>query len=119
MHKVDRHKWWPCIRMRGEAVLDAIRRRWITLLVIRAFFCRLCCAWATTEAVSRPHSRAVTRSSVSSDPSLRVVSRRSLFEGNYLPDFDVAADGRLLVIETQPSMIKLVVVPNWISQLRN
>jgi eukaryotic-like serine/threonine-protein kinase len=53
------------------------------------------------------------------DPGLRVVSRQGLFEGTYLQDFDVSTDGtRLLAIETQPSAIELVVVPQWISELR-
>ncbi|MEO8577044.1 MAG: protein kinase [Gemmatimonadales bacterium] len=53
------------------------------------------------------------------DPALRVVSRKQLFEGTYLQEYDVSTDGtRLLTIETQPSAIELVVVPNWISELR-
>ena len=53
------------------------------------------------------------------DPALRVVSRQPLFEGTYLQEFDVSTDGtRLLTIQTNPSAIELVVVPNWISELR-
>ena len=53
------------------------------------------------------------------DPALRVISRQQLFEGTYLQEYDVSTDGtRLLTIETQPSAIELVVVPNWKSELR-
>ena len=53
------------------------------------------------------------------DPPLRVVSRQPLFEGTYLQEFDVSTDGtRLLTIQTNPSAIELVVVPNWKSELR-
>lgn len=56
---------------------------------------------------------------VARDPAFRVVSRQQLFEGTYLQEFDVSRDGaRVLTIETQPSAIELVVVTNWISELR-
>jgi eukaryotic-like serine/threonine-protein kinase len=54
------------------------------------------------------------------EPSLRVVSRRPLFEGTYLQDFDVSGDGaRVLAIQTNPSALGLVVAPNWTSELKN
>ncbi len=53
------------------------------------------------------------------DPSLRVLSRRSLFAGTFLSEFDVSRDGaRVLAIETMPSSIELVVVPGWKSELK-
>ena len=47
-----------------------------------------------------------------------VVSRASLFEGDYEVDFDVAKDGRFLMIESATSGVSLVVVPNWRTELR-
>ena len=56
---------------------------------------------------------------IARDPALRVVSRQQLFEGTYLQEFDISRDGaRILAIETQPSAIELVVVPNWITEFR-
>ncbi len=53
------------------------------------------------------------------DPMLRVVSREVLFKGNYDREFDVSADGsRFLMIEPRPSEISLVVIPNWLTELR-
>jgi len=52
------------------------------------------------------------------EPSLRVVSREQLFEGRYELDFDVARDGRFLMLESQSSGLKLVVIPNWRTELR-
>lgn len=71
------------------------------------------------------HQIAVAHSIVHSDPvppsKIRpeVPAKLPLFEGTFLQEFDVSTDGtRLLTIETQPSAIELVVVPNWISELR-
>jgi Tol biopolymer transport system component/tRNA A-37 threonylcarbamoyl transferase component Bud32 len=52
------------------------------------------------------------------DPAPRVVSRASLFEGDYEDVFDVAKDGRFLLIESATSGVSLVVVPNWRTDLR-
>jgi serine/threonine-protein kinase len=53
------------------------------------------------------------------DPALRVVSRKSLFEGQYETDYDVSHDGtRFLMIQTESAGLNLVVVPNWITELR-
>ena len=52
------------------------------------------------------------------DPTLRVVSRTTLFEGRYDDDFDVAKDGRFLMIESDTSGASLVVIPNWRTELR-
>ncbi len=52
------------------------------------------------------------------EPAPRVVSRASLFEGDYEVDFDVAKDGRFLMIESARSGVSLVVVPNWRTELR-
>ena len=53
------------------------------------------------------------------DPMLRVVSREVLFKGNYDREFDVSPDGsRFLMIEPRGSEISLVVIPNWLTELR-
>ena len=51
-------------------------------------------------------------------PSLHVTSRKSIVAGNYGVDFDVAKDGRLLLIEQDDSGQSLIVVPNWRTELR-
>jgi serine/threonine-protein kinase len=51
--------------------------------------------------------------------ALSVVSREQLFEGRYEIDFDISHDGsRFLMIESQSSGLKLVVIPNWRTELR-
>jgi serine/threonine-protein kinase len=52
------------------------------------------------------------------DPSPRVVSREPLFDGRYGENFDVAPDGRFLMIESRSSGLNLVVIPNWRTELR-
>ena len=53
------------------------------------------------------------------DPALRVVSHKPLFEGPYETDYDVSHDGsRFLMIETETSGLNLVVIPNWLTELR-
>ena len=52
------------------------------------------------------------------DPTLRVVSRTTLFEGRYDTDFDVTKDGRFLMIESDTTGGSLVVIPNWRTELR-
>ena len=53
------------------------------------------------------------------DPGLRVVSREALFEGRYEADYDVSRDGtRFLMIEAASSGLRLVVVPHWLTELR-
>ena len=57
--------------------------------------------------------------SLARDPSLRVSSRQTLFSGDFDRDFDVSPDGsRFLLIEGQGSNISLVVIPNWLTELR-
>ncbi len=52
------------------------------------------------------------------DPTPRVLSRTVLFSGPYGDDFDVAADGRFLMIESERSGVSLVAVPEWRAELR-
>jgi len=53
------------------------------------------------------------------DPMLRVASRQTLFNGLYDREFDVSPDGsRFLMIETRSSAMTLVVIPNWLTELR-
>jgi serine/threonine-protein kinase len=66
----------------------------------------------------RQGSRMVAVSLVR-DPTLRVVSRQMLFDGPYDREFDVSPDGsRFLMIETRSSGMSLVVIPNWLTELR-
>jgi serine/threonine-protein kinase len=51
-------------------------------------------------------------------PQPSVVARTPLFAGRYDDDFDVAKDGRFLMIESVTSGLELVVVPNWRTELR-
>ena len=63
---------------------------------------------------SRLMSAAILR-----DPTVRVVSREAMFEGQYEWDFDVSNDGkRFLMIESKSSGLSLVVVPNWLTELK-
>jgi Tol biopolymer transport system component len=58
---------------------------------------------------------------IARDPALRVVTRETLFETRYLgnlTDYDVAKDGRFLMVETEASNSSLVVIPNWRTELR-
>ena len=52
------------------------------------------------------------------DPSIRVTSRQPLFSGGGFEwDFDVAKDGRFLLIQNQSAGPSVVVVPNWRTEL--
>ena len=63
--------------------------------------------------------RKMMMATVAREPTLRIMSRQPLFEGDYLPEYDVSRDGnRLLVIESRPSGVELVVIPNWIQELK-
>lgn len=55
---------------------------------------------------------------VARDPVLRFVSRATIFEGRYDGDFDLAKDGRFLMVELESSGASLVVIPNWNSELK-
>ena len=56
---------------------------------------------------------------VARDPVLRVISREALFEGRYENDFDVSKDGRrFIMIQSEPTGASLVVIPNWLTELR-
>ncbi len=55
---------------------------------------------------------------IARDPTLRVVSREPLFENRYAGDYDLAKDGRFLMIETEASSTSLVVIPNWKTELK-
>jgi Tol biopolymer transport system component len=54
---------------------------------------------------------------IARDP-LRVVSRETLFEARATGDYDLAKDGRFLMIETDTSNTSLVVIPNWRTELK-
>ena len=60
----------------------------------------------------------VVMATLARDPTLRVVSRTTLFEGRYDADFDVTKDGRFLMIESDTTGGSLVVIPNWRIELR-
>jgi len=53
------------------------------------------------------------------DPALRVVSTQQFFDGPYDREFDVSPDGsRFLMIESRSSGVSLIVIPNWLTELR-
>src|SRR5262249_53566482 len=60
----------------------------------------------------------VMSATLARDPSIRVTSRRRLFSGDFERDFDVAKDGRFLLIQRDPVGPSLVIVPDWLTQLR-
>ncbi len=63
------------------------------------------------------HNRLMSATLVR-DPALRIVSRKPLFDRHYETDYDISHDGtRFLMIETEPSGLNLVVVPNWLTEL--
>jgi Tol biopolymer transport system component len=65
------------------------------------------------------NNRTMMMATIAKDPSLHVVSRSALFEGDYLQEYDVSPDGkRLLLVQTQPGGAELIVIPNWASELR-
>ncbi|MGQ0764986.1 MAG: protein kinase domain-containing protein [Gemmatimonadota bacterium] len=59
----------------------------------------------------------MTEAGLATDPNPRVLSRIALFSGRYVDDFDVAADGRFLMIEAEWSGVSLVAIPNWRAEL--
>jgi len=62
-------------------------------------------------------SRLVS-ASLTFGPMPVVVSRTSLFAGRFEDDFDVAKDGRFIMIQSETSGTGLVVIPNWRTELR-
>ncbi|MGH7594482.1 MAG: TolB family protein, partial [Gemmatimonadales bacterium] len=61
----------------------------------------------------------VMSATLARDPALRVVSREMLFDGRYGVNFDVSNDGkRFLMIEAETTGPSLIVVPNWLTELR-
>ena len=61
----------------------------------------------------------VVSAALARDPVLRVASRQTLFDGPYDREFDVSPDGsRFLMIETRSSVMTLIVIPNWRTELR-
>ncbi|HEY8311490.1 MAG TPA: hypothetical protein VIG47_13080, partial [Gemmatimonadaceae bacterium] len=57
---------------------------------------------------------------IARDPTLRVVFRTALFDGNFAASFDVSSDGtRFLMIQPESSGLSLVVIPNWLTELRH
>jgi Tol biopolymer transport system component len=63
-------------------------------------------------------NRKTMMATIAKGPSPRVVSRQTLFEGDYAQEYDVAPDGRLLMLQTLPSSAELIVIPNWAAELR-
>ena len=65
-----------------------------------------------------PHNRTMMMATIVKGPSPRVVSRQALFEGDYAQEYDVAPDGRLLMLQTLPGNAELIVIPNWAAEVR-
>ena len=55
---------------------------------------------------------------VTTTPRPQVISRTTLFSGSFSDDFDVAADGRFLLVESERFGVSLVAVPGWRAELR-
>jgi len=55
---------------------------------------------------------------IARDPALRVVSKEALFYTRSEGDYDLAKDGRFLMIQTDASNTSLVVIPNWRTELK-
>ena len=55
---------------------------------------------------------------IARDPDLRVASRATLFDARRPVDFDLAKDGRFLMIEAENFGASLVVIPNWKTELK-
>jgi serine/threonine-protein kinase len=65
------------------------------------------------------NNRTMTMATLGKAPSLHVVARQALFEGDYLQEYDMSPDGtRLLMIQSQPGTGELVVIPNWAAELK-
>jgi Tol biopolymer transport system component len=62
-------------------------------------------------------SRQMMSATLARDPLIRVTSRKLLFAGDFEWDFDVAKDGRFLLIENESAGPAVVVVPNWRTEL--
>ena len=69
----------------------------------------------------------MTAEVASREPELRFLAPRMLFEGGFIPwepntgrTYDVAADGRFLMIEQTPSYLtqRFAVVLNWFEELK-
>jgi len=53
------------------------------------------------------------------EATIRVVSRALIVKGTFQEQFDASPDGsRFLVLEAETAATTLVVVPNWITELR-
>jgi len=63
-------------------------------------------------------NRQLMAASIAWQRSLHVTTRQPLFTWNYPQDFDVAKDGRFLMIDQVDDGQNLVVVPNWRTELR-
>ena len=55
---------------------------------------------------------------ITRDPALRFVSRSTLFEGRHEGDYDLAKDGRFLMLDIESANTSLVVIPNWRTELK-
>ena len=64
--------------------------------------------------------RTLVAAALTRDPALRVLSRTPLFEGRFEQDYDISHDGtRFMMIESEPSGLDLVVIPDWRTELRS
>jgi serine/threonine-protein kinase len=62
---------------------------------------------------------SIMSATLARDPALRVMSRTLVLKGPFEPNFDVSPDGsRFLVLESEAATTTLVVIPNWMTELR-
>ena len=65
------------------------------------------------------HEGSIMAARLARDATLRVAARDVVVKGPFREEFDVSPDGsRFLVIDADTSDSRLVVIPNWIAELR-
>ena len=65
------------------------------------------------------HDGSIMSAALAREGTLRVLSRELVLKGPFEQEFDVSPDGsRFLVLESEAASATLVVVPNWMTELR-
>jgi len=65
------------------------------------------------------HEGSIVAAKLAREATLRVTARDVVVKGPFQDDFDVSPDGsRFLVVGADASVSTLVVIPNWITELR-
>ena len=62
---------------------------------------------------------SILQATLNRDSGLRVLTREVVVKGPFANDYDVSRDGsRFVVIEPDDASATLVVIPNWVTELR-